>query len=165
MAEADVPTCRGVDHVALTVPDLDQAVAFFRDAFGARELYRRHWDAGEGGDATMARQFNVHPEAAFRLAKIDIGGFGLELFVFSAPDLDTRVPRNCDAGGGHLALVVDDVDATAGRLGAIAGVRLLGEVSEIAGDHPLAGRRWIYLLTPWGAQLELVSPIGGSPCA
>lgn len=47
----------GVDHVAYSVPDLEQAVRFFRDVLGATELYRRASGAlsgavlrGGGGD-------------------------------------------------------------------------------------------------------------------
>jgi catechol 2,3-dioxygenase-like lactoylglutathione lyase family enzyme len=35
-----VPGVQHVDHVAFTVPDLDTAVHFFVQAFGAEELYR-----------------------------------------------------------------------------------------------------------------------------
>lgn len=151
--------CRAVDHVSLTVPCLDQAATFFVEALGARELYRRAWAAPPAGDPAMAARFDMHEHAAFRLAKLDLGGLGLELFEYQAPDLSTVRPRNCDAGGCHLGLLVDDVDAAAAHIGAMAGVRLLGTVSEIGAGHPLAGRRWIYFLTPWGQQLELVSPI------
>lgn len=151
--------CRALDHVSLTVPDLDQAAAFFVRAFGARELYRRAWAPPPEGDPDMAARFDMSAHAAFRLVKMDLGGCGLELFEYRAPDLEARRPRNCDAGGCHLGLLVDDVDVAAARLRALPGVRLLGDVSEIGAGHPLAGRRWIYFLTPWGQQLELVSPI------
>ena len=35
-----IPGVQHVDHVAFTVPDLDDAVSFFVQGFGAEELYR-----------------------------------------------------------------------------------------------------------------------------
>ena len=35
-----IPGVRYADHVAFTVPDLDQAVQFFVQTLGAQELYR-----------------------------------------------------------------------------------------------------------------------------
>jgi hypothetical protein len=34
-------------------------------------------------------------------------------------------------------------------------VRILGEPQTIA-DGPIAGNRWVYFLTPWGMQMELI---------
>jgi extradiol dioxygenase family protein len=35
-----IPGVRYADHVAFTVPDLDEAIQFFVQALGAEELYR-----------------------------------------------------------------------------------------------------------------------------
>ena len=34
-----IPGMRGGDHIGFTVPDLDQAVAFFRDVIGCEVFY------------------------------------------------------------------------------------------------------------------------------
>jgi catechol 2,3-dioxygenase-like lactoylglutathione lyase family enzyme len=151
-----VLTTLSVDHVAVTVPALDEAVAFFREVLGAEELYRRGHAPAEGSDE-MAVQFGAHPAATYRLAKLRLAGTDLEVFEFHAPDLRTDAPRGCDVGGGHLGLRVPDVDRAVADLRGEPRVRLLGTVQEIPAPHPLAGRRWIYLLTPWGLQLELVA--------
>ncbi|HEX4507945.1 MAG TPA: VOC family protein [Alphaproteobacteria bacterium] len=153
---APLLTCRSVDHLAYTVPDLDAAVAFFRDVLGAKEIYR---SAGpdEKNAATFAERFNTHRDAGYRLSKLTLGGAMFELFEYSAPDLARTMPRNCDAGGGHFAVAVDDVPAAAEMLRSQPGVRVLGQPSEIGPGHPLAGRHWVYFLTPWGLQIELVS--------
>jgi glyoxylase I family protein len=49
---------------------------------------------------------------------------------------------------------VDDLDAAVDHLHA-HGVRVLGDIT--ASRNASAGQRWIYFLSPWGMQLELVS--------
>ena len=148
-----------VDHASLTVPDLDAAVAFFVQVLGARERYRRRIAPGSARDV-MASRYRAHPEAGFELAKLDVAGFGLELFEYIAPDLATTLPRNCDPGGSHLGFAVADLDLVCARAARHPGSRVLGPPSRLDPPHPLAGRSWVYLLTPWGQQLELVSDRG-----
>lgn len=147
---------RGLDHVSLTVPDLEQASGFFVNVLGACELYRREL-VPQGGGKEMEERFNAHPQATCRLAKLEICGVTLELFQYTAPDVRTETSRHCDPGGSHLGLVVDDVDEAVERLRQVPGVKVLGATSVIDPPHPLAGRKWVYFLTPWGHQLELVS--------
>jgi catechol 2,3-dioxygenase-like lactoylglutathione lyase family enzyme len=140
----------------MTVPDLDQAVAFFVAAMEAYELYRRELRPGTSPQE-MRTNYGAHPDAGFRLAKLDIAGTPLEIFEYTAPDQSQRQPRNYDVGGSHLGFLVEDIDAAVETVQRQPGVRVLGEVSELPAGHPLAGRRWVYFLTPWGQQLELVS--------
>ena len=58
-------------------------------------------------------------------------------------------------GGSHLAFYVDDLESAIEYLKE-KNVRLLGEPT-LRSMGPNAGQRWIYFLTPWGMQLELVS--------
>ena len=62
-----IPGVQHVDHVAFTVPDLDDAVRFFVQGFGAEELYRSE----RGPDAEfMPRNFAVPSDASLRLAML-----------------------------------------------------------------------------------------------
>jgi catechol 2,3-dioxygenase-like lactoylglutathione lyase family enzyme len=145
-----------LDHASLTVPDVDEAVAFFQKAAGATVRYSVTAPPGSAPDVMTANQLPP-AEAGYRLVKLDIAGTPVELFEFTAPGLRSSPPRNCDAGGHHLAFHVHDLDAALATLRAIPGTRILGQPSTIQPPHALAGRRWIYFLTPWGQQLELVS--------
>jgi len=144
-----------VDHVGLTVPDADEAAAFFVCVLGATELYRASMPVGTDPEA-MERNLNAHRDAGYRMIKLALGGMALELFDYQAPDLSYVVPRNCDAGGQHLALAVPSMSDALRRLKECDNVRILGRPSRIAPPHPLAGRRWVYFVTPWGQHLELV---------
>jgi catechol 2,3-dioxygenase-like lactoylglutathione lyase family enzyme len=150
-----IPGVRYADHVAFTVPDLDQAVQFFVEALGAQELYR----SSRGPDAQfMPENFDVPADARLTLAMLRMPpNLNVELFEWSSSDRRTEHPRHSDAGGHHLCFTVADVDQAVAVLRGIPGVRLLGDRKEVAGDSPpVAGNRWIYFLTPWGLLMEIV---------
>jgi catechol 2,3-dioxygenase-like lactoylglutathione lyase family enzyme len=150
-----IPGIQYADHVAFTVPDLDEAVGFFVEALGAEELYR----STRGPDADfMPENFDVPQNAALTLAMLRMPpNLNVELFEWSGSDRRAEHPRHCDAGGHHLCFAVDDVDEAVAVLRDIPGVRVLGDRKEVAGDSPrVAGNRWTYFLTPWGLLMEIV---------
>ncbi|WP_410650383.1 VOC family protein [Amycolatopsis sp. cmx-4-54] len=157
-----IPGTRNVDHVAYTVPDLDQAVGFFVDVLGADLVYLTGPVSDPDGD-WMARKLNVHARASAHIAMLRLGPtMNVELFEYDTPGQNRALPRNSDHGGHHLAFYVDDVDAAADYLRRQQGVRMLGEPETIE-QGPIAGSRWVYFLTPWGMQLEIVHVPAGRP--
>lgn len=149
-----MPGLRGLDHIGFTVPDLAQAVGFFCDVLGCEPFY----ELGEvrRDDNWMADNLNVHPRAAIRRLQLMRCGNGsnFELFEYEAPD-QRPIPRNSDIGGHHLAFYVDDCHAATAYL-ASRGVQIQGEPKQ-SHAGPSAGQTWVYFLTPWGMQCELVS--------
>ncbi len=145
---------RGVDHVGVTVPDLDEAERFLVDVLGAVHVYTL--GAKRSDDDWMTVQLGVHPRTVIREIRFYRLGSGtnLEVFQYDAADGQAGPPRNSDIGGHHLALYVDDLDAAVEHLRA-HGVEVMGEPVASAGAS--AGQRWIYFRAPWGLQLELVS--------
>lgn len=155
-----VPTLRSVDHVAVTVPDLDAAVAFFVDHFGGELIFYDGPFADPDGDG-MRRRLNVDPTATCRLAMVRLGlHTNLELFEYEAPDRSTTEPRNSDIGGHHIGFYVDDIDAGYEYVRSIPGVVVMEGPNGVDAHAPVAGQRWFYFLTPWGMQLELTSCAG-----
>jgi catechol 2,3-dioxygenase-like lactoylglutathione lyase family enzyme len=144
-----------IDHVGLTVPDIEEAIRFFGTLAGFKELYRIGPLTED--DSWMTTNLNV--EAGTRLDIVAMlgsaGGTTLELFQYRSSDQRREPPRNSDVGGNHVAFHVDDIEAAAARLAGL-GARINGEVKHIS-EGPLAGLRWLYFCTPWGQQLELVS--------
>jgi len=86
----------------------------------------------------------------FRLNGVAI----FEVFEYSAPDQKVDMPRNSDVGGHHVALYVDDMGAALDHLKAHK-IEILGEPTASKG--PSEGQHWVYFLSPWGMQFELVS--------
>lgn len=149
-----LPGMRGIDHVGVTVPDLDEAEHFLVDVLGAVPVYTL--GAKRADDDWMQRQLGVHPRTVISEIRFYRLGHGtnIELFQYDSADGQAPQPRNSDIGGHHLALYVEDLDAAAEYLRE-NGVEVMGEPVASAGAS--AGQRWLYFRSPWGMQFELVS--------
>ena len=147
---------RGLEHVGLTVPDMEQAIEFLAAVLGAEVLY----EVGpvRADDNWMAVNLGVAPDAVIpRIVTLRVGvrGPALELFEYEHPDAERHPPPQSAVGGQHLAFYVEDIDAGVDTLRA-HGVIALGEPKRVT-DGPSAGLAWVHFLAPWGQQLELVS--------
>jgi glyoxylase I family protein len=156
-----LPGFSHVDHVALTVPDLDQGVKFYCEVIGAKELYRLGpFDAAEMPRMPDGRDWcDAHINVAgarLNIAMLQLGpNVMLELFQYERPtDARTTPPRNCDLGGHHIALKVENIEAAAAYLKE-RGLRVLAGPTLLP-EGPAAGLRFQYVLDPWGNQLELI---------
>ena len=119
-------------RVVLTVPDFDEAVAFYRDLLGLTEL--ADWSGDDG-----------------RVILLDAGDATLELFDERQAESVDRIEAGGKRVSGHvrLALKVDDPGATAQRL---------IEASAVAEAPPVVppwGGRNARVRTPDGMQLTL----------
>jgi methylmalonyl-CoA/ethylmalonyl-CoA epimerase len=120
-------------RVVLTVPDFDEAVAFYRDALGLEEL--ADW-SGEDG----------------RVILLDGGRATIELFDERQAESVDRIEAGRRVSGPvRLALEVTDLDATTERLVA---ARAKVEASPVV---PPWGGRNARLRSPDGLQLTLFS--------
>jgi catechol 2,3-dioxygenase-like lactoylglutathione lyase family enzyme len=152
---ASLPGLQYVDHVAFTVPNLDDAARLFTDLLGAEELYR----STRGPDsAIMPEHFGVPDDAHLELRMFRLPpNLNVELFQWWSEDRSPVFPRASDAGGHHLCFVVDDVDDVVAAIAHHTDVDVLGARKEVGGDSPaVAGNRWVYARTSWGLILEFV---------
>jgi len=149
------PGIRGTDHVGVTVPDMDQATAFFTDVLGCQLAFT----AGpfKSDDDWMQVHLNVDRKAEIsRLRMLRCtSGSNIELFEYKASDQKPQPPRNSDVGGHHVAFYVDDMAKAVAYLKS-KNVKMLGDPTPLGGG-PNAGETFLYFLTPWGMQLEFVS--------
>lgn len=150
-----LPGLRGTDHIGFTVPDLDQAHDFFVRVVGCDFIYSLGPLIDTEGD-WMTEHLAVHPRTVMRRLNFYRCGHGtnFEVFEYEAADGQAPQPRNSDIGGHHLAFYVDDFDAGLDYLRA-EGLEILGEPTASA--NASLGQRWVYFLSPWGMQFELVS--------
>jgi glyoxylase I family protein len=160
MTESSLALMRA-DHVGLTVPDLDAAVAFYTDAFGARELFRMGpFDARDLPRSPDGRDWtDTHVDVAdarLQFAVLQLAPeLRLELFAYERPEnARTSAPRSCDVGGHHVGLCVDDLE-TATTVLRDRGVTVLEPI--VIDEGPMAGTRSAYVVDPWGNHLELVA--------
>ena len=149
-----LPGLHGTEHIGFTVPDLDEAERFFVDVIGCEKVYSL--GPFERDDDWLADQLNVHPRAVMRELRFFRckNGPNFEIFQWESPDGQAPQPKNSDIGGHHLAFYVDDIDAALAYL-RTQNVTVLGDI--VASQNASLGQRWVYFLTPWGMQCELVS--------
>lgn len=154
MAGKGLPGLQGPEHVGITVPDLAAAINFFINVIGCEMVF----DGGRSGKNPdfMRTSLSVHPDCEVKYCFLRCGhGANFELFEYSSPDQNTTPPKNSDIGGHHVAFYVDDIEAAVSHL-KDHGVQVQGEINHIT-DGPAGGSAWVYFLSPWGLQLELVS--------
>jgi len=130
-------------HAAVTVADLDRAVAFYRDTFDF-DVIDRFEVAGEA----FATAVGV-PDATGRFAHLDGGGVRVELVEYEPQgDAVERADLN-QPGAHHLGLAVDDVDAFHDRLS--------GDVDTLSDPRTTdSGTRILFLRDPEGNLIEVI---------
>jgi catechol 2,3-dioxygenase-like lactoylglutathione lyase family enzyme len=122
-----LPGLRRLDHIGITVPDLEEATAFFLDVLGCEYMYSLGPFRDDAGD-WMQVQLGVDPRTVMnQLHFFRCGGAAVfEVFEYTAPEQRTVPPLNSDVGGHHVALYVDDLDTAVAHLRE-RGVRIFGE--------------------------------------
>lgn len=143
----------GVNHVALSVPDMDRALQFYCDLLGFEKLSDAGWPAGtESADRILA----VEGTSA-RVCHIGTENLLMELFQFGDCDPVAQNPRRpvIDHGITHICLAVTDLDDEYARLSA-AGM----EFNSPPTDVGIPGVRTVYGRDPFGNVLELEEAIG-----
>jgi glyoxylase I family protein len=149
-----IPTLHGTDHIGFTVPDIEKATEFFVDVIGCELVYSL--GPFQKDDDWMQEHLNVHPRTIMRELRFFRCGSGtnFEVFQYEPADGQAPQPRNSDIGGHHLAFYVDDLDLAITYLKSKE-VEFLGEPTT--SSNASLGQRWVYFLSPWGMQFELVS--------
>jgi catechol 2,3-dioxygenase-like lactoylglutathione lyase family enzyme len=89
-----VPTARSVDHVAVTVPDLEEAALFFVEVLGARLIYT---EGPLSLGPWMATNLAVPEDASCRIAMMRWGPtLNIELFQYDCAGQQATPPRNSE---------------------------------------------------------------------
>lgn len=150
----------GVQHIGLTVPNMQEAVDFFTQVLGAETIME--CGSIDADDEFMHAHLGVLPGCRIkdqRVLQIGKGG-ALELFEYEGA-ANSPIKNNAEVGAMHIAFEVDDAFASAEELKK-AGVDLLKGPTLIE-DGPMEGLVWLYFRSPWGQYLEIVSwsaPLG-----
>jgi catechol 2,3-dioxygenase-like lactoylglutathione lyase family enzyme len=140
---------KGIHHLALSVPDLDRARAFYCDLLGFEVA-----EAFEFGPDAESEAVTRVPGAAARVLMIRAGNVHLELFEYTNQGVATQAEDRpvCDHGYTHFALEVDgDIDAVYETL-AEAGVEWH---APLLGDLAVEGYRVTYGRDPFGNVIEI----------
>lgn len=145
----------GMHHIGITVPDIEEGIAFFKAVFGAVEVFRT--GAFDVDADFMEHKLGASAHSNIRdLVFLRCGdGPSVELFEYNGEENSAPPKRSSEVGGMHLCFEVNDVFAAAERLRA-QGIEML-DGPNMVDSGPLAGFNWIYFRAPWGLMLEVAS--------
>jgi len=113
-----------MDHVAMSVRDIEGAIAFYRDVIGMEKVFDREFDT------PMARLLGI-PRTDVRIVHMKMDDFILELFHYRYPEGSAPGPekQQSDFGLTHIGFLVEDFWGTCDHL-KNHGVRFMGEPIE-----------------------------------
>ena len=105
---------RGIHHAAISTPDIERALKFYRDLLGLAVIFETKWEIG----TESADQITGLKDSAARVAMLKAGNACIELFEYSAPIPKASEPMRpvCDHGVTHICLDVADIDKEYERL-------------------------------------------------
>lgn len=149
-----------LEHVGITVSDLDRSVRFYSTIFGTEPMARAEW---RGKDAEYVAKMMGQPGLTMDAAFFQIPGSNtiLEMCQFHDIKDGKGVPvRHFQSSGMHIGFYVDDIDAAAERVRK-AGSELLAEPSTIQfGPYLGRGGRAVLFRDPDGINLQLMEITG-----
>ena len=133
-----------IDHVGIAVPDLDEAIAFYRDAFGIASVHEE-----------------TNEEQGVREAMLAVGDGSTRIQLLAPLSPDSTIAKFLDRNGPgvqQVAYRVQDLDAVSETLRA-RGMRLLY-------DEPRRGTadsrvNFVHPKDAGGVLVELVEPASG----
>jgi catechol 2,3-dioxygenase-like lactoylglutathione lyase family enzyme len=135
----------GLNHVGLTVSDLERSIAFYRDTVGMKFGMRTQIQ-GEWFDVLTHNR-----GAEIDVAYLSLGDFSLQLVQYLAAGGDALPLAHHRIGNPHLCIEVEDVDAKRrsvldqGGFGATPIVDIMG-----------SGIRSFYVADPDGVPVEFL---------
>ena len=144
-------TVSRIHHAGITVDDADRSLRFYRDLLGMAVLEDSRLTRTD-----VAALLGVD-EVDLRVVVLDSGdGRVVELLEYATPPGRHVDYASRDAGTGHIALQVRDLDAIAAGIEA-AGGSVISHRAITAGDTGgiFAGARLLYVRDPDGMILEL----------
>jgi catechol 2,3-dioxygenase-like lactoylglutathione lyase family enzyme len=153
----DAPRPRGIDHIGITVADLEAAAHFLEQAFNAVALYDNVTPDTAQVGADTERTLGLPPGTAVRhMRMMRLGnGASIELFEMSVPAGQHAPALASDLGLQHFAVYCDDVVASADRFEA-AGGTLLTRPQPLIGIEAAGANLFCYARAPWGTLIELI---------
>ena len=132
---------RKVDHVGIAVPDLDEAIAFYRDTFGARSVHEE-----------------TNEEQGVREAMLAVGDGETRIQLLAPLHADSTIAKFLDRSGPgvqQVAYTVDDIEQVSAILRE-RGMRLLYDAPRRGTSDSRVN--FIHPKDAGGVLVELVQP-------
>jgi methylmalonyl-CoA/ethylmalonyl-CoA epimerase len=134
-----------LDHVGIAVPDLDEAIAFYRDTFGVVSVHEE-----------------TNEEQGVREAMLAVGDGATMIQLLAPLNADSTIAKFLDRGGPgvqQLAYTVADIEAVSATLRE-RGLRLIYDAPRRGTSDSRVN--FIHPKDAGGVLVELVEPAGGA---
>jgi catechol 2,3-dioxygenase-like lactoylglutathione lyase family enzyme len=146
---------RAFNHVGISVPDIDAAVAWYRDVLNCSVLYNPGEATDDGTHFGAIVKDIFGPQfGGLKIAHLTtVDGTGIELFQFIKPK-NVAPPDNFDywrTGIFHICITATDIDEMAAKIEK-AGGKLRSKIWQLFPNKPY---RVCYCQDPWGIIIEL----------
>ena len=149
-------TVGALQHVGISVSELERSIAFWEQLLGVRAHDRRVLQGA--GVGTLVGYEGVRIDSCW----FDLpGGVALELLEYLDRPEAAYDPGTAHAGNVHVCLHVDDMDLAHSHAVACGAQPVSPAPIEVAAG-PKAGTRIAYVRTPDGVTIELVQPAAGA---
>jgi len=105
---------RGVHHVAISTPNMERLLGFYRDLIGFEVVMSTEWPKGtEQVDSVLGLKNSSAKQTMLRL-----GNLCIEMFEFSSPEPAPMDPKRpvCNHGHTHMCFDVTDIEEVHARL-------------------------------------------------
>ncbi len=150
---------RAIDHIGITVPNIEEAATFLEQAFGATALYDNiiPTDSPQTGAEAEAKLGFAKGSAIIHMRMMRLGdGASIELFEMKVPGERKKDIIPSDIGLQHFAVYTENIDETKKKF-IEAGGKVLEGPNEMLGREGGAGNQFMYAITPWGTFVELIT--------
>tara|TARA_B100000686_G_scaffold349648_1_gene443547 strand:+ start:229 stop:675 length:447 start_codon:yes stop_codon:yes gene_type:complete len=139
----------GIHHVAISVPNMDKAVAFYQETLGFQRVFGNSWN----GDRPEADRVIGVTESHAKVVMLRTGNAYLELWEYDNPKPKSKGENYspADHGFAHICLQVSDIQAEYDRL-IEAGMTFHAPPVQLGESLAIYGR------DPFGNILELYEP-------
>ena len=155
--DSSVEYPRAINHVGLTVPDLDKAVDWYQSVLGFRVLIGPYEiSVGDSYGSRMLKDFFGPELKTLRMVHMSMGnGVGLEIFEFVEPR--TQLPKSdfeyTRGGFYHICVTDPNVEGLVKRIVESGGK----EISQVWEIYRGSGFKAVYCKDPFGNVIEVLS--------
>jgi len=140
-----------INHVSITVKNLDEVVNWFRDKMGCTDIWKPYEYKG-----SLIEKVTGIPGAHLRVQKVQVQDFVMEFIQYLSPKGKELKGNTNDVGYPHIGFVVDDIKGMYESMKQ-KGVQFKSAPVTIDDKaNPMIGWQIVYLWGPEGMTLELV---------
>ncbi|WP_323710875.1 VOC family protein [Mammaliicoccus lentus] len=147
---------RGINHIGLTVPNIEDATKFFKEGLDGKIAYDSQKKDESPRDGEHVEHILGLEEGAKIIKKrMMVFGNGPNIEMFEFQDAKQAKPDSLqDVGFTHISFYVDDFEKAFEQIQK-AGGEPISQPHDNTKYEDTAGNKTVYVKAPWGSLIEL----------